>query len=48
VTAYRGILIEGRAPDWWSLLVLLLFAGGLLSIGLVIFKRTSYRFAEEV
>ena len=21
VTAYRGILIEGRAPDWWSLLV---------------------------
>ena len=48
VTAYRGILIEGRAPDWWSLLVLLLFAGGLLCIGLVIFKRTSYRFAEEV
>jgi lipopolysaccharide transport system permease protein len=48
VTAYRGILLEGRAPDWWSLLVLLLFAGGLLYIGLVIFKRTGYRFAEEV
>jgi ABC-type polysaccharide/polyol phosphate export permease len=48
VTTYRGILIEGKAPDWGSLLILLLFAGGLLYIGLVIFKRTSYRFAEEV
>jgi ABC-type polysaccharide/polyol phosphate export permease len=42
VTAYRGILIEGRAPDWGALLVSSLFAGGLLYIGLVIFKRTSH------
>jgi lipopolysaccharide transport system permease protein len=48
VTAYRGILIEGMAPDWGSLLVISLLAGGLLYIGLVIFERTSYRFTEEV
>jgi lipopolysaccharide transport system permease protein len=48
VIAYRGILMEARAPDWRSLLILLLLAGGLLGLGLVLFKRTSYRFAEEV
>jgi lipopolysaccharide transport system permease protein len=48
VTAYRSILIEGRAPNWWALLVLLLLSGALLYIGLAVFKRTSYRFAEEV
>ena len=48
VNAYRAILIDGSAPDWWSMLVLALVAILLLAIGLVIFQRVSYRFAEEV
>jgi lipopolysaccharide transport system permease protein len=48
VIAYRGILIEGKPPDWFSMLALTGLAGGLLCIGLIIFRRASYRFAEEV
>jgi lipopolysaccharide transport system permease protein len=48
VGAYRGVLIEGRAPDWVALLALAGLAAGLLYIGLRTFRRASYRFAEEV
>jgi lipopolysaccharide transport system permease protein len=48
VGAYRGVLIEGRAPDWLAMLALAGLAAGLLYIGLKTFMRASYRFAEEV
>jgi lipopolysaccharide transport system permease protein len=48
VGAYRGVLIEGRSPDWLAMLALAGLAAGLLYIGLKTFMHASYRFAEEV
>jgi lipopolysaccharide transport system permease protein len=48
VNAYRGVLIDGRSPDWFAMLGLAGLAAGLLYIGLRIFMRASYRFAEQV
>jgi lipopolysaccharide transport system permease protein len=48
VSAYRDILLYGKAPDWWPVLALTLLAGGLLGVGLCLFKRVSHRFAEDV
>jgi lipopolysaccharide transport system permease protein len=48
VGAYRGVLIEGRSPDWFAMLALAGLAAGLLYVGLRTFLRASYRFAEEV
>jgi lipopolysaccharide transport system permease protein len=48
VRAYRGVLMEGRSPDWFAMLALAGLAASLLYVGLRTFMRTSYRVAEEV
>ncbi|MAT98007.1 MAG: hypothetical protein CL608_12750 [Anaerolineaceae bacterium] len=46
--AYRAIFINGQAPNFVTLLILLSGSLGLLVVGYQLFLRTSYRFVEEL
>lgn len=48
ITAYRDVLLKGVMPNWFLMLVLGLFAGGLLSVSYKVFVQMSYRFVEEL
>jgi lipopolysaccharide transport system permease protein len=48
VEAYRAILLYGVWPPWPGLLGVALLTAVLLGLGLVIFRRASSRFAEEL
>ena len=46
--AYRAILLKGTQPDWQVLLIVSLVVAVILPIGLVIFRRQSNTFVEEL
>jgi lipopolysaccharide transport system permease protein len=46
--AYRTSLMEGRAPEWLPLLTIGLLSAGFAGLSLRFFRRTSYRFVEEL
>jgi|SRR3972149_4225021 len=48
IQAYRDILIKGELPDVQSLLVLSVVVVIFLSFSIIIFKRVSYHFVEEL
>lgn len=48
LTAYRAVLLDGVAPNWTALLLLLLLTAALLPLGYRVFKRQSNRFVEEL
>lgn len=48
VTQYRRVLYHGLGPDWAALALTALEAGGLLLLGLAIFRRLSPHFADEL
>jgi lipopolysaccharide transport system permease protein len=48
ITAYRTILLLGDLPDFRTLLILGVFAAGLLWLGYTVFVRASHRFVEEL
>lgn len=48
VEAYRAVLMEGEAPHWFSLSILLIVSLVLLIAGYAIFRRASDRFLEEL
>jgi lipopolysaccharide transport system permease protein len=48
VTAYREILIQGTLPVTRDLLLLAMLGGALFGLGRIVFRRASYRFAEEL
>jgi lipopolysaccharide transport system permease protein len=48
VEAYRDVLMRGRLPDFASLARVTVIFGCLLVFGIVIFRRTSHRFADEL
>jgi lipopolysaccharide transport system permease protein len=48
IESYHTILIEGRAPDYQSMLALAVVAVFLLSLGFVIFSRANYRFVDQL
>ncbi|MGC1307364.1 MAG: ABC transporter permease [Phormidesmis sp.] len=48
VTAFRALLIQGNAPQWWSLGVIGGCVLGLLRLGYHFFKAQSVHFAEEI
>lgn len=48
IRAYRTILTQGAAPDWLSLLVQAGSSAFLLWLGMKIFVRASFHFAEEL
>lgn len=48
VDAYREVLIAGRWPAPATLLSLTIIAFGVLLAGMVVFRRASHRFADEL
>jgi ABC-2 type transport system permease protein len=48
VDAYRDVLYDLRFPSLGTMVVLALWAGGLLAFGLFVFSRLDRRLAEEV
>ncbi len=48
VDLYRVVLIQGMPPDWLALLVVAVFACGLLGVGLRFFGQMNDRFVEEL
>ena len=46
--AYRAILLEGKAPDTYTLLVLGAFVSGLVWLGHAVFAKASSHFVEEL
>jgi lipopolysaccharide transport system permease protein len=48
LAAYRAILIDGRLPEFVSLLMLGILGGVLFWGGYAIFERASHRFVEEL
>ena len=48
MSGYHDVLYYGRAPDWTSLLGLLVFGGVVLSLATVMFNRYRRTFAEAL
>jgi lipopolysaccharide transport system permease protein len=48
VEAYRSVLLHGRLPPVAPLLVVGAASVAVLAVGVVVFKRTSHRFADEL
>jgi lipopolysaccharide transport system permease protein len=48
LAAYRGLLIQGEAPDLAGLLLLAVVAVPLVCVGHALFRQLSYRFVEEL
>lgn len=48
IESYRSVLLTGSSINWWPLAVIAAFSILFLFVGLRLFVRLSYRFAEEV
>jgi lipopolysaccharide transport system permease protein len=48
IEMYRGMLLDGRWPDWGVLSLIVLGSAVLLVVGLTYFERARYRFLEEL
>ncbi|MCU0507975.1 MAG: ABC transporter permease [Anaerolineae bacterium] len=48
IDAYRSVLLEGQLPPALPLIILLAGALLMIALGLPVFHRASYRFAEEL
>lgn len=46
--AYRTSLMEGRAPEWLPLLIIGVLCAVFVGLSLKFFRKTSYRFVEEL
>ncbi len=46
--AYRDLLYNLRFPAVGQLVYLVVFSGALLAVGITVFRRFAYRFAEEL
>lgn len=48
VEAYRDVLLRGRSPNGGPLIVIAAASAGLLVVGVVVFRKTSHRFADQL
>jgi lipopolysaccharide transport system permease protein len=48
LTAYRAVLLDGRAPEPWGLGYVAACSLVVLVLGLLVFRRLAWRFAESV
>lgn len=48
VTAYRNIIIDGKQPDWLTLLCMTVLVIAILTVSQKFFRRQSDRFIEEI
>ncbi len=46
--SYRDIILHGRAPQWFSLGMMAIFATTIVWIGFCVFQKQSYRFLDEL
>ncbi|MGO4185739.1 ABC transporter permease, partial [Paenibacillus sp. TAF43_2] len=48
INSFRNILLDGKQPDWSSLLYALIVGIVLIIIGLLVFKASEKTFAEDL